>query len=108
MADNDALLEKFQTIIKARVSTITKNSDTNTAEIKKSITGIKQDISQNTEKIKEVNTRVDEVTDELKERKRKINDLENAGSPSVIHGSNKNMGGKKKQHNAIKRIKWDS
>ena len=33
-ADNDALLEKFQAIIKAEVSTITKNSDTNTAEIK--------------------------------------------------------------------------
>ena len=82
MADNDALLAKFQAIIKAEVSTITKNSDTNTAELKKSITGIKQDISQNAEKIKEVNTRVDEVTDELKEMKKKINDLENAGSPS--------------------------
>ena len=29
-----------------------------------------------------MNTRVDEVTDELKEMKKKINDLEKAGSPS--------------------------
>ena len=49
MADNDALLEKFQAIIKAEVSTITKNSDTNTAEIKRSITDIKKDISSNTD-----------------------------------------------------------
>ena len=75
MADNNALLEKFQAIIKAEVSAITKNSDTNTGEIKRSITDIKKDISPNADKIKEVNTRVDEVTDELKEMKRKINDL---------------------------------
>ena len=37
---------------------------------------------QNTDKIQEINTRVDEITDELKEMKRKINDLEKAGSPS--------------------------
>ena len=49
MAERDALLEKFQAIIKAEVSTITKNSDTNTAEIKRSITDIKKDISSNTD-----------------------------------------------------------
>ena len=37
-ADNDALIEKFQAIFKEAASTITKNSDTNTEEIKKSIT----------------------------------------------------------------------
>ena len=36
--DNDALIEKFQAIFKAAASTITKNNDTNTEEIKKSIT----------------------------------------------------------------------
>ena len=85
MAHNDALLEKFQAMIKAELSTITKKSDTKIEELKQSITGIKQDISNNADKIKEVNTRVNEFTDELKEMKKKINDLEQAGSPSKAY-----------------------
>ena len=92
--DEDTLLAKFTKIFKeelntqraelntqfttinTQLTTITKNNDTNTEEIKKSITGIKQDTIQNTNKIVEVNTRVDHLTDELKEVKKKISDLE--------------------------------
>ena len=66
--DEDALLAKFTKIFKqelntkraelntqfttinTQLATITKNNDTNTEEIKKSITGIKQDTIQNTTK----------------------------------------------------------
>merc|ERR1712115_547636 len=70
------------TTINTQLATITKNNDANTEEIKKSITGIKQDTIQNTNKIVEVNTRVNHLTHELKEVKKKISDLEQAPSPS--------------------------
>ena len=104
--DENALLEKFTKIFKkefdtqrtelniqfttinTQLATITKNNDTNTKEIKKSISGLKQDTIQNTNSIVEVNTRVDHLTNKLKEVQKKISDLEQAPSPSKDYMAN--------------------